>query len=213
MVQLGEGAGRRTVALVTAMDNPLGRNVGNALEVQEALDVLGGQGDPELIEVCLRVAGEMCHLAGLDADPARALRDGSGRERFEAMLRAQGGRLEQGLPSAPVRHELKARSAGYVSGLDALEVGLACVELGVGRMRKEDRIDPAAGLVIEASVGARVEAGETLAVVHARSQELADRAAAKLERAWRLSEQPVTPPPHILARVDANTISVQRGSS
>jgi pyrimidine-nucleoside phosphorylase len=213
MVQLGEGAGRRTVALVTAMDNPLGRNVGNALEVQEALDVLGGQGDPELIEVCLRVAGEMCHLAGLDADPARALRDGSGRERFEAMLRAQGGRLEQGLPSAPVRHELKARSAGYVSGLDALEVGLACVELGVGRMRKQDRIDPAAGLVIEASVGARVEAGETLAVVHARSQELADRAAAKLERAWRLSEQPVTPPPHILARVDANTISVQRGSS
>src|SRR5436189_3358049 len=94
MVVLGEGAGRRTVALVTAMDNPLGRAVGNALEVQEALDALAGEGDAELLEVCVQVAGEMCRLAGVQADPSARLRDGSGREKLEAMFRAQGGRLE-----------------------------------------------------------------------------------------------------------------------
>jgi pyrimidine-nucleoside phosphorylase len=211
MVRIGEGAGRRMVALVTAMDNPLGRAVGNALEVREALDALAGEGDEELIEVCLRVAAEMCGLAGIDGDPRRALRDGSGREKFEAMLRAQGGRLEEGLPVAPVRRELRARSSGFVAAIDALEVGLACIELGVGRARKEDRVDPAAGIVIEAAVGSRVDAGQTLAAVHARSDELVLSVMPRLERAWRLSDEAVTRPPHILARVDANTISVQRG--
>jgi thymidine phosphorylase len=210
MVQLGEGAGRRTVALVTAMDNPLGRAVGNALEVQEALDALAGEGDAELIEVCVRVAEEMCRLAGLDADPAGALRDGSGRERFEAMLRAQGGRLEEGLPRAPVRVVVKSRAAGYVRAIDALEVGLACVELGVGRRRKDDAVDPAAGLVIEAAVGDSVAEGQTLAVIHARSERLASSAVPRLERAWQLSETAVARPPHVFARVDANTISLQR---
>src|ERR1700737_1418501 len=91
MVLLGEGAGRRTVALVTAMDNPLGRSVGNALEVQEALDVLAGNGDEELLQVSLVVAREMCWLAEVDSDPDDALRSGAGLEKFEAMLAAQGG--------------------------------------------------------------------------------------------------------------------------
>src|SRR6202165_287689 len=95
MVLLGEGAGRRTVALVTAMDNPLGRSVGNALEVQEALDALAGEGDEELVEVSIRVAAEMCRLAGVETDPRTAIRDGSARARFEAMLAAQGGRLAE----------------------------------------------------------------------------------------------------------------------
>src|SRR5207245_8976829 len=97
MVQLGEGAGRHTVALVTAMNNPLGRSIGNALEVQEALDALAGKGDEELVEVSLRVASEMCRLAGVSADPASVLRAGDGRETFGAMLTAQGGRLRDGL--------------------------------------------------------------------------------------------------------------------
>src|SRR5467141_4704362 len=92
MVLLGEGAGRRTVALVTAMDNPLGRTVGNALEVQEALDALAGKGDEELVQVALVVAREMCWLAEVEADPGDALRSGSGREKFLAMLAAQGAR-------------------------------------------------------------------------------------------------------------------------
>src|SRR2546421_2495699 len=82
MVQLGEGAGRRTVALVTAMDNPLGRSIGNALEVQEALDALSGEGDADLLEVCIRVTREMCELAGVSADPEKAMRSGPGREKF-----------------------------------------------------------------------------------------------------------------------------------
>src|SRR6266853_5447433 len=98
MVQLGEGAGRRTVALVTAMDNPLGRSVGNAIEVQEALDALAGKADEELIEVSLTVAREMCKLAEVDKDPDEALRSGAGRTTFERMLAAQGGNLAAGLP-------------------------------------------------------------------------------------------------------------------
>src|SRR6202171_2430297 len=136
MVQLGEGAGRRTVALVTAMDNPLGRSVGNALEVQEALDALAGEGDEELLEVSRRVAREMCVLAGVSTDPESVLRSGAGRETFVRMLTAQGGSLRNGLPIAPVQQPVTAVAAGYVESIDALAVGMASLELGGGRGRK-----------------------------------------------------------------------------
>jgi len=207
MVLLGEGAGRRTVALVTAMDNPLGRSVGNALEVQEALDALAGKGDEELLQVSLVVAREMCWLAEVTEDPGDALQSGSGRETFLRMLAAQGGRLEEGLPVAPVQQSVPALSGGYVESIDALEVGLAGLDLGVGRAKKEDRVDPAAGIVIEAPVGARVRAGEPLAVVHARSEELAQKVAPRLQAAWRLSDHEVERPPHVLARVDKDGVT------
>ena len=201
MVHIGEGAGRRTVALVTAMDNPLGRSIGNALEVSEALEALDGRGDQELVEVSVAVAREMCRLAGSERDPAEALADGSGRRRFEAMLRAQGGRLEEGLPIAAAQVPLAAPGPGWVEAIDALEVGRACLELGAGRLRKEDRVDPAAGVVVEAPVGARVEAGQPLAVIHARDQATAAAAAPRLVAAWRIAGHEVTRPPHIRARV------------
>ena len=207
MVQLGEGAGRRTVALVTAMDNPLGRSVGNALEVAEALRALEGDGDEELLEVCLRVAGEMCKLAGVTADPQRALRSGAGRETFVRMLAAQGGRLDDGLPVALVKVPINAPVAGYVESIDALAVGLSSLELGAGRSRKEDKIDHAAGLVIQAPVGAHVHAGEPLVEVHARSRELVDRIMPRLEKAWRLSAREVRRAPHVLARVDKDGVT------
>jgi pyrimidine-nucleoside phosphorylase len=207
MVSLGEGAGRRTVALVTAMDNPLGRSVGNALEVQEALDALAGRGDPELVEVSLVVAREMCGLAGVEADPADFLRSGAGLETFRAMLAAQGGRLEEGLPVARFRLPVLSSFEGYVSAIDALEVGLAGLELGVGRKRKEDRVDHAAGIVIEAPVGSRVRSGSPLAVVHAHSEELARSVMPRLLSAWRLSEREVQRPPHVLARVDRDGVT------
>ena len=207
MVQLGEGAGRRTVALVTAMDNPLGRAVGNALEVSEALEALAGRGDPELVEVSLRVAGEMCRLAGVDRDPQGAIQDGSARARFEAMLAAQGGRLEEGLPVAPAQVPVPAPATGHVAAIDALEVGLSALELGAGRMRKEDRIDPAAGLVIEAPVGAAVRAGETLATVHASGPELAARVGPRLAAAWRIVPEAVARPRHVYARVDRHSVT------
>jgi len=207
MVLLGEGAGRRTVALVTAMDNPLGRSVGNALEVQEALDALAGKGDEELVQVSLTVAREMCWLAEVEADPDDALTSGSGREKFLAMLAAQGGRIQEGLPVAPVQVPVPSPGDGYVQSIDALEVGLSGVEIGVGRARKEDKVDHAAGIVILAPVGARVRAGEPLAIVHARSQELAQKVVPRLQNAWRLSAQEVKRPPHVLARVDKDGVT------
>jgi pyrimidine-nucleoside phosphorylase len=210
MVLLGEGAGRRTIALVTAMDNPLGRSVGNALEVQEALDALAGHGDEELVQVSLTVAREMCWLAEVEKDPGDVLRSGAGREVFVRMLEAQGGNLEKGLPVAVVQRSLLASSAGYVESIDALEVGLACLELGAGRARKEDKVDPAAGLVIEAPVGARVSVGDPLVTVHARSEEIVERVASRLEKAWRLRETPVKRPPHVLARVDKDGVTKAR---
>ncbi|HLQ60556.1 MAG TPA: thymidine phosphorylase [Candidatus Acidoferrales bacterium] len=207
MVWIGEGAGRRTVALVTAMDNPLGRSVGNALEVRESLEALAGRGDPELLEVSVAVAREMCRLAEVAEDPERALRSGRGREVFEGVLAAQGGRLAEGLPESPVQLPVPAAEGGHVEAIDALEVGLACLELGAGRLRKEDRVDPAAGVVIEAPVGAEVRRGDPLAVVHARTRELAEGARERLRRAWKLSPAPVRRPPHVLARVDRRGVT------
>jgi pyrimidine-nucleoside phosphorylase len=207
MVAIGEGAGRRTVALVTAMDNPLGRAVGNALEVAEALDALSGQGDPELLEVSIRVAAEMCALADVAGDPKDALRSGAGRERLELMLEAQGGRLADGLPVAPVQEPLLADQGGFVAAIDALEVGLSMLELGAGRLRKADTIDHAAGLVIEAQVGDHVPPGGILARVHAHSQVLVQKVRGRLNASWRLSPEPVQRPPHVLARVDSTTLT------
>jgi pyrimidine-nucleoside phosphorylase len=207
MVEIGEGAGRRTVALVTAMDNPLGRSVGNALEVREALDALAGEGDEELLQVSLVVAREMCWLAEVESDPGDALRSGAGRETFVRMLAAQGGRLDDGLPVAPVQLAVPSPVDGYVESIDALEVGLVGLELGVGRKKKDDPVDHAAGIVIEAPVGARVGAGEPLAVIHARSEELARSVTPRLQKAWRLSPTEVRRPPHVLARVDKDGVS------
>jgi pyrimidine-nucleoside phosphorylase len=201
MVDIGEGAGRRTVALITAMDNPLGRSVGNALEVQEAIDVLAGSGDAELCEVSVRVAAEMCRLAGVTRDPAETIADRSALGKFHAMLAAQGGRLAEGLPEAAVKAFVRAPRSGWVESIDALEVGYASVELGAGRLRKEDAIDHAAGIVIQARVGDRVRAGEPLAVLHAASQGLIGPAAQRVLAAWRIGESEVHRPPHILERV------------
>ncbi|GAC1657385.1 MAG: pyrimidine-nucleoside phosphorylase [Candidatus Dormibacteraceae bacterium] len=201
MVEIGEGAGRRTIALVTAMDNPLGRSIGNALEVAEALQVLEGGGDDDLRDVSLTVAGEMCRLAGLKADPERALADGSAREKFETMLVAQGGRLSEGLPEAAFQVPVTALGTGWIESIDALAVGYAALELGAGRLHKEDSIDHAAGVVIERRVGDEVRPGDVIAILHTSERALAERAADRVQGAWRIAGHPGQRPPHILARV------------
>jgi thymidine phosphorylase len=123
------------------------------------------------------------------------------------MLVAQGGRLEAGLPVAAVQLPVASTGDGYVESIDALEVGLAGLELGVGRKRKEDRVDPSAGIVIQAPVGTRVRAGEPLATVHARTVDLARLVMPRLQKAWRLSEREVKRPPHVLARVDKDGVT------
>jgi thymidine phosphorylase len=152
----------------------------------------------------------MCELAGVSADPEKVMRSGAGRRTFELMLAAQGGHLEQGLPVAPVQVPVTADRDGHVEAIDALEVGLSALELGAGRLRKDAPVDPAAGLVIEAQVGARVKAGDPLVTVHARSAELVERVTPRLRRAWQLSDHEVSKPPHILARVDR--VSIRNGA-
>ncbi len=204
LVSLGEGAGRQTVALVTAMDTPLGRSVGNALEVQESLYALEGNGDADLIEVSIMVAQEMCRLAGVEADVPKVLASGAGRAKFEEMLSAQGGDLSRGLPRAAVEKPVASPTDGWVESVDALAVGLACVELGAGRLRKEDKIDPAAGLVIQASRGGLVRTGDPLAIIHARSEEVAAAVMERVQKAWRIVPHETFKLRHVLARVDKN---------
>ena len=181
---------------------PLGRAIGNAIEVREAIDVLRGGGDPELTEVSLAVAREMCALAGSGADPARAIADGGAEAKLWELLEAQGGSRERPPEVHPVRLTLTASEDGWVSAIDALRCGLAVIDLGGGRLRKDDAIDHGAGLVVAARVGERVRAGDALVRVHAASDEIARRALPRLEGAWRLSPGPPPARPHVLYRID-----------
>jgi pyrimidine-nucleoside phosphorylase len=206
MVRIGEDAGRRTVALVTDMESPLGRRVGNAIEVLEAIEVLGGDGDPHLAEVALRVAGEMCLVAGAETDPAEALRRGAALGKLWQMLEAQGGSRDRPPVAHPARLTLPAPADGWVEAIDALACGLAVIELGGGRLRKDDPVDHGAGLTIAAPVGRPVRRGEPLVHVHAASDEVARRALPRLEGAWRIGPREVSPRSHLRYRIDRDGV-------
>jgi pyrimidine-nucleoside phosphorylase len=206
MVHIGEGAGRRTVALVTAMDSPLGRCAGNAIEVLEAIEVLQGGGEGALAAVAVDVAREMCLLAGVEADPAGSLRGGAGLGKLWQMLEAQGGSRDRPPRAHPPCLTVPAPADGWVASIDALACGLAVIDLGGGRLRKDDPIDHAAGLTIEAPVGRPVRRGEPLVSVHAASRERAERAAPRLRDAWRIAPEPVEPLPHVRFRIDRDGV-------
>ena len=202
MVHIGEGAGRRTVALVTAMDNPLGRSVGNALEVLEAIEVLSGDGERDLTAVAVDVACEMCSLAGIAADPAAGLRSKAGLNRFWDMLEAQGGSRDRPPLAHPARLAVVAPADGWIEAIDALACGLAIIDLGGGRIRKGDLIDHGTGLVIAAPVGQYVSRGDPLVHVHAATEEIARRVLPRLETAWRIAARPVAQQTHVRYRID-----------
>jgi thymidine phosphorylase len=162
MVALGEEHGVRTRALLTRMDVPLGRTVGNAVEVEESVQALQGNGPADLMEVTLALAREMLALAGLDADPAAAIADGRALAAWRAMVRAQGGDPDAPLPQAAHTRTWPAPGTGWLAGLDALAVGTAAWRLGAGRARKEDEVSAAAGVICLAKPGDRVEAGQPL---------------------------------------------------
>jgi thymidine phosphorylase len=166
MVALGEEHGVRTRALLTRMDVPLGRAVGNAVEVEESVQALRGNGPADLMEVTLALAREMLALAGLPhdgaADPAAAIADGRALAAWRAMVRAQGGDPDAPLPTAPHVQTWPAPGTGWLSRLDALAVGTAAWRLGAGRARKEDDVSAAAGVICLAKPGDRVEAGQPL---------------------------------------------------
>jgi len=213
LIDLCRAMGRRCTALVTAMDAPLGFAVGNAVEVAESIEVLRGQGPEDVRELTLQLGVEMLLLgeAAPDAPSARrrlegALADGSALRRFAQIVAAQGGDAAvvddpRRLPRPSAVREVRLDRGGVLAGLDAEQVGLAAVELGAGRTRKEDRVDPAAGVLLRKRRGDEVRAGEVLAELHASDAARLDAGEARLRAAVALSDEPPLVQPLVLERL------------
>ena len=210
MVALGEEHGVRTRALLTRMDVPLGRAVGNAVEVEESVQALQGHGPGDLMEVTLALARQMLALAGIAGDPAgdtaggttgdtagdpaAAIADGRALAAYRAMVRAQGGDPDAPLPEAAYTQVLPAPASGWLTGLDALKVGIAAWRLGAGRARKEDDVSASAGIICLAKPGEAVQAGQPLLELRADEPERFGPALAALEGAVAVSDQGPPPP-------------------
>jgi thymidine phosphorylase len=204
MVALGEEHGVRTRALLTRMDVPLGRAVGNAVEVEEAVRALHGDGPADLMEVTLALAREMLALADLDGDPAEAIADGRALAAYRAMVRAQGGDPDAPLPRAAHTQVLPAPASGWLAGLDALKVGTAAWRLGAGRARKEDDVSATAGIVCLAKPGEAVQAGQPLLELRADEPDRFGPALAALDGAATISaDGPPAPVSPVIGKVGA----------
>jgi thymidine phosphorylase len=202
LAAIGRGMGKRVVALLTGMDQPLGRAVGNALEVAESVEVLAGGGPADVVELTLALAREMLDAAGLsDVDPAGALRDGRAMDTWRAMLRAQGGDPDAPLPEAAEVEVVRSTVDGYVSTVDALAIGVAAWRAGAGRARKEDPVSAAAGVLLHRKPGDPVRAGDPL--YELRADEPGRLAAARDAAAEAVTVAPSAPAevPLVLERI------------
>ena len=190
LVQLGKDAGVNTSALLTDMSTPLGLKVGNALEVEESVDVLAGGGPSDVIEITVALATEMLNLAGVkDVDVAAALKDGRAMDKWRAMISAQGGDPDAKLPVAKETQTVVAESDGVISELDALAVGLASWRLGAGRARKEDPVQFGAGVTLHAQLGDTVKKGAPLYTLHTDEPGRFARAAETIAKAYKIETQ------------------------
>jgi pyrimidine-nucleoside phosphorylase len=206
LVRVGRLLGREVLAVLTDMDQPLGYAVGNALEVAEAVRTLKGDGPPDLTELCLVLGAKMLVLGKAAEDEATAraslsesVRSGRAIETFRRWVEAQGGDPAVAddpgrLPAAPYTREVRAQRAGWVVAFDAEGVGRAALALGAGRARKEDAVDPGAGIVLAAKIGSRLERGDLLATLHASDPARLDEAEARLVAAVFLGEEQPEPP-------------------
>jgi pyrimidine-nucleoside phosphorylase len=210
MVELGRLDGREVVCELTDMDQPLGHAVGNALEIAEALDTLEGSGPADLTELVLGTAGHLLALSdlGVAAEDGRALAeeavaDGSARGLYDRWVRAQGGDpRREALPQAVVIQPVPAPASGVVQAIATTDVGLAALHLGAGRVRKEDPVDHAVGVVCRAKRGDGVTKGEPLAEVHARDEASARRAVSEIAACYRLGDEEVERKPIVLDVLD-----------
>ena len=197
MVELGRSAGREVVCELTDMDQPLGRAVGNALEIAEVLDTLEGAGPPDLVELVLGASAHLLALSDLGVDEhegrrraEEALASGAARELYDRWVAAQGGDASrENLPRAATIVPVPSPAGGYVQAIAATGVGLAALHLGAGRVRKEDAIDHAVGIVCRAKRGDRVGRGESLAEVHARDEASAAAAAREVAACYRIGDE------------------------
>ena len=201
MVELGAAHGVKTSALLTNMDQPLGRAVGNALEVKEAVAALEGEGPADLMEVTLALVREMLALAGVRAEPEDALASGEALRAWRAMIAAQGGDPDAELPEAAHRRTVAAPSSGYVGRLDARKVGVAAWRLGAGRARKEDPVSPSAGIVCLRVAGEQVEEGEPVLELHADDPARFHAALEALEGALEIGAEPPPARSVVLERI------------
>ncbi len=212
MVAIGTRAGRRCCALITDMDVPLGHAVGNALEIQESIEVLKGGGPADLREVSLGLAANMLYMAEKGSiEECRqmaeaAIGDGTAWKALIQMAESQGGDKSyvehpEKLPAAPYSLEVQAEKDGFITHMDTESVGIASVMLGAGRSRKEDVIDPAAGILLKKKYGESVKAGDVLAVLLASDETLFPDAAEKLKQAYVIGEEAPKAKKLIYARV------------
>jgi pyrimidine-nucleoside phosphorylase len=197
MIELGRRAGREVVCMLTDMDQPLGRAVGNALELREALATLRGEGPLDFQELVLASVAHLLALSDLGVDEAegrrraeQAVSDGSALAAYERWIRAQGGDPDEAaLPSAAIVREVRAPAAGVVERVGAIRIGLAALHLGAGRQTKEAQIDHAVGVVCLKKRGDEVAAGDVLAEVHARDEGSAAEAEAEIFAAYKLGDE------------------------
>ncbi|MCQ4363554.1 thymidine phosphorylase [Mycobacterium gordonae] len=202
MVELGIAHGVPTRALLTDMQCPLGRSVGNSVEVQESLEVLAGGGPPDVVELTLRLATEMLELAGVDGvDPAQTLRDGTAMDRFARLVAAQGGDLSKPLPIGRYSDTVTAARSGTMGDIDAMAVGLAAWRLGAGRSRPGARVQHGAGIRIHRRPGEPVAAGEALFTLYTETPERLAPALAELDDAFSVVDNPPAPRPLIMDRI------------
>jgi pyrimidine-nucleoside phosphorylase len=207
MISLGRSAGRDVVCELTDMDQPLGRAVGNALEVREAIATLCGDGPADFRELVLGASAHLLALSDLGVDQTegrrraeQAISDGSALAAYERWIRAQGGDPDEGaLPRAPLIREVFAPRAGYVTRLAALPIGMAALHLGAGRREKNEPVDHAVGIVCRRKRGDAIEHGEALAEVHARDDASASEAVDAVLAAYELDDMPPEPRPVVLA--------------
>ena len=202
MVKIGKGAGKKCVAVVTDMDQPLGYAVGNALEVKEAIDTLAGKGPADFYELCLTLGTQMLLAGGAAETESEArekleetVKDGSALRKLAEFVEAQGGDAKAVydttlLPQASVTKELLAQKDGYISRITCDEVGICSLILGGGRETKESKIDLAVGIVLKKKKGDAVKAGDVLAVLHANDEVKLSAALERLQKAYYIAEEP-----------------------
>ncbi len=217
MVNIGVGAGRRTVALITDMDTPLGYGIGNSIEVMESMDVLKGHGPADLTEVSLQLAANMLYLVGKGTPEEcrkmaeKSIADGTAFETFCTMVRAQGGddsvlRDYEKFPNAPYTYDIVAEESGYIEHQNAEEIGEVSVVLGAGRETKESAIDFSAGIILHKKFGDKVEKGDSLATLYT-SKESALKEAEKMYReATRIGAEAPKKEPLVYARVEKDRV-------
>jgi pyrimidine-nucleoside phosphorylase len=220
MVEIGEDAGRRVVALISDMNQPLGHAVGNALEVREAIDTLGGGGPEDFWEHCRVIAGHMALLAGKAAtlDGAEALiaaarADGRGLAKFRELVVAQGGDGRQVddpdlLPQAHYVEPIEARQTGYITAMDTGELGWVCVRCGGGRLVKTDQVDPAVGFLLPVKIGDYIEAGQIIGEIHANDDMTLQQAQRDIPAAITVSDEPCLPQPLFYATIGGKEMKV-----